>query len=171
MAVGDTPASAESTTEPEVQAETPLTTVNSNEPTNPALEEPDAMAIVQKSTAMTSSVSQERKQQLLRQARAERRKWVHQVPLPYASARDPNDVWAAQDRMHPFQSSLVCQRVPVLTKVLSELYGLENHRLRTPDDVAERVDRLVSLGGPRRSSSTVPSSEHWGFRHVMMDAH
>jgi hypothetical protein len=138
----DPTAAAESTTQTNSKGTRSSTPVIADAPTNPALEEPDAMAIVQKGHITTSSVGSDRKQQLLVQARAERRKWVQTVPLPYATARDPNDVWSTQDQLHPFQSSVACKRVPAVTKVLSELYGLENHT-RTPEEVAQRVDSLV----------------------------
>jgi hypothetical protein len=118
------------------------------EPSNPALKEPDVMAIVRKGSAIATSVTEDRKLELLVQARAERRQWVHQVPLPYASARDPTNIWSTHDQLYPVQSSIAIQKMPVITKVLSELYGLENH-IRTPDAVAERVDQLV-----RRTTST-----------------
>jgi hypothetical protein len=111
-------------------------------PNNPALGEPDAMAILRKGSTTAPSVTHDRKQELLVKARADRRQWVRQVPLPYASARDPTNIWSTQDRLHPVQSSIVCQKMPVLTKVLSELYGLEN-QIRTTEFVAERVDQLV----------------------------
>lgn len=118
--------------------------VANDEPSNPALEEPDAMSIVQKGHSSTASVSHERKQELLQKARAERQKWVQQVPLPHASARDPSDVWSTEDRLYPLQSSVACKKIPAMTKVLSELYGLENHQ-RSPEEIAARVDRLVSI--------------------------
>lgn len=118
-------------------------TTNAEEPSNPALDEPDAMTIVQKGQSSAASVTNERKHQLLLQARADRRKWAQQVPLPFCSARDPNNVWSTEDRLHSFQTSLACQRIPTVTKVLSELYGLEN-QLKTPEEIAQRVDGLVS---------------------------
>lgn len=106
------------------------------------MDEPDAMAIVHRGESIASVVTHERKQQLLIQARAERRKWVQKVPLPYASARDPNNVWSSEDRLYPVHSSVACKRLPTATKVLSELYGLETHT-RTPEEVAQRVELLV----------------------------
>jgi hypothetical protein len=119
---------------------------NNNEPVNPALTEPDAMAIVNKGESSVPAVAHERKKELLVKARADRRKWVQKVPLPYANPRDPNNVWSLEDRLNNLQSSLACKRLPTATKVLSELYGLENNT-RTPDEVAERVDALVSSLG------------------------
>jgi hypothetical protein len=105
-------------------------------------------------------VAHQRKKELLVKARADRRKWVQKVPLPYANPRDPNNVWSQEDRLNNLQSSLACKRLPTATKVLSELYGLENNT-RTPDEVAERVDALVSsLGrGDKRNTSNVLLSE------------
>ena len=113
------------------------------EPANPALDEPDAMAIVQKGQSVAAAVSYDRKLQLLLQARADRRNWVQQVPLPYASARDPNNVWSMEDQLQPFHTSLACKRAPAITKVLSELYGLESNA-RAPVEIAQRVGTLVS---------------------------
>ena len=45
-----------------------------NEPENPALKEPDSMAILQKSEGVGPTVSHERKKKLLVKARAERRR-------------------------------------------------------------------------------------------------
>ena len=112
------------------------------EPTNPALQEPDAAAILRKGSTTVASVTQDRKQELLVQARVERCTWVRQVPLPYATARDPTNIWSTHDRLHPVQSSIGCRKMPVITKILSELYGLER-QMRTPEALAERVDQLV----------------------------
>jgi hypothetical protein len=113
------------------------------EPMNPALKEPDAMAIIQKGESTGPSVSHGRKKELLVQARSDRRKWVQKVSLPYTNPRDPNNVWSLEDRLNHVQSSLACKRLPTATKVLSELYGLESNT-RTPEEVAQRVDALVS---------------------------
>jgi hypothetical protein len=112
------------------------------EPTNPALQEPDAAAILRKGATTATSVTHDRKQELLVQARVERCDWIRQVPLPYASARDPTNVWSTHDRLYPVQSSIGCRKMPVIAKVLSELYGLER-QIRTPESLAERVDQLV----------------------------
>ena len=113
------------------------------EPLNPALKEPDAMAIVQKDEATGPTVSYGRKKDLLVQARADRRKWVQKIPLPYSKPRDPNNIWSLEDRLNHVQSSSACKRLPIATKVLSELYGLESN-IRTSEEVAQRVDALVS---------------------------
>eukprot|EP00980_Cylindrotheca_fusiformis_P006694 scaffold1398_cov116-Cylindrotheca_fusiformis.AAC.11 len=113
-----------------------------DEPMNPALTEPDAMAIAQRATTSAPSVSLERKKDLLVQARKERRKWVQAVPLPYTQPRDQSNIWSLDDRLHAVQSSLACKRLSGATKILSELYGLETHT-RSPEDVAERVEALV----------------------------
>lgn len=112
------------------------------EPTNPALSEPDAIAIAQRAETSAPSVSLGRKKDLLVQARKERRKWIQRVPLPYAQPRDPSNAWSLDDRLNAVQTSLACKRVTTATKVLSELYGLESE-IRTSEDVAERVGQLV----------------------------
>ena len=108
---------------------------------NPALQEPDALSLVLGDVAPTS-VAHSRKELLLQQARADRRKWIQKVPLPFASARDPHNVWLMDDRLAKVQSSLACRQLPTATKVLSELYGMSEHA-RTKEEIAERVESLV----------------------------
>jgi hypothetical protein len=115
-----------------------------DEPTNPALNEPDGLAIAQRaSPELAPSVTLVRKKDLLVQARKDRRKWIQFVPLPYKNPRDPNNIWSLDDRLHQVQTSMACKRITSATKVLSELYGLENN-IRNSEAVAERVDTLVS---------------------------
>eukprot|EP00934_Nitzschia_sp_Nitz4_P003827 Nitzschia sp. Nitz4//scaffold3_size479765//343825//348135//NITZ4_000144-RA/size479765-processed-gene-1.535-mRNA-1//-1//CDS//3329550890//3817//frame0 len=110
----------------------------------PALEEPDALEIIEKrqGAATTPAVTTERKEQLLLQARNDRRNWLFQVPLPYKKARDPNNIWSLDDRLYPVQSSLASQRLPTSTQVLSELYGLESNT-HSPQEIAHRVATVV----------------------------
>ncbi len=126
-------------------------------------------------------VTPQRKEQLLLQARAERRNWISRVPLPYspqarAAARGAggggdlqDDLWSRNDALYRVQSSLVCQRyLPSATRTLSELYGLNDASAQgigkptttstttttNPlrlDQVAERVQKLVS-----RENSCLP---------------
>lgn len=107
-----------------------------------ALSEPDALKIVL-GESQPPSVMQDRKDELLKKARADRMKWIERVPLPFASARDPNNFWTQEDRLSRIQSSPACTRLPTVTKVLSELYGMEDHT-RTPKQVADRIESLVS---------------------------
>ena len=110
---------------------------------NPALQEPDALALVL-GDVQPESVATSRKEYLLQQARADRRKWIQKIPLPFASARDPHNVWMMDDRLAKIQSSSACRRIPAATKVLSELYGIADHT-RTKEEVAERVNSLVRI--------------------------
>jgi len=143
MTTVEDPTATESTNETKSSIPSDFTHASvPGEPTNPALQEPDAAAILRKGATTVASVTQDRKQELLAQARVERRAWVRQVPLPYASARDPTNVWSTHDRLQPVQSSIGCRKMPVITKILSELYGLER-QMRTPEALAERVDQLV----------------------------
>lgn len=139
---------SEATVETQPTSPTLHSRTNDNDgPLNPALSEPDAMAIAQRSAAtLAPSVSLARKKDLLVKARKERRKWIQLVPLPYTNLRDPDNIWSFDDRLHQVQTSLACKRITSATKVLSELYGLENN-IRNPEAVAERVDALVSFLG------------------------
>jgi hypothetical protein len=118
------------------------TLLSQEEPKDAALSEPDALKIVL-GESQPPSVMQDRKDELLKKARADRRKWIELVPLPFASARDPNNFWTQDDRLSRIQSSPACTRLPTVTKVLSELYGMEDHT-RTPRQVADRIESLVS---------------------------
>ena len=125
---------------------------------NPALKEPDAMKIAQRTSesssssssgvavaAVAPSVTTKRKKELLVEARKDRRKWIQRVPLPYTSPRDPNNIWSSDDRLYVVQSSLVCQKISSATKILSELYGLEPEGSNRNDTekVAQRVEKLA----------------------------
>ena len=133
-----------SETKPAAQETNKKSNHDDGEPMNPALTEPDAMAIAQQKTETSApSVALKRKKDLLVQARKDRRKWIQQVPLPYKQPRDPDNIWSLDDRLNAVQSSLACKRITSATKILSELYGLENN-IRSSEDVAERVDELVS---------------------------
>jgi hypothetical protein len=113
-------------------------------PPNAALSEPDVMPIVL-GESTTPSVHHDRKKELLIKARADRRKWVQQVPLPFASWKDPDDFWTSEDRLAKVYFTMASQRMPAMTKVFSELYGMEEH-VRTPEEVADRLEALVRLG-------------------------
>lgn len=98
-----------------------------------------------------SVVTPRRKEELLVKARAERRRWIEKVPLPYSpeSFRPPgstaaetfppgspgNDLWTLStssvvgdgrgDALFRIQSSVLCQKyLPSATATISELYGL-----------------------------------------------
>lgn len=106
-----------------------------------ALSEPDALSLVLGDMA-PAAVGYPRKENLLQQARADRRKWIQKVPLPFDSVRDPDNVWMTEDRLAKVQSAPAYTRLPGATKVLSELYGMED-RTRTPEEVATRIESLV----------------------------
>jgi hypothetical protein len=106
-----------------------------------ALSEPDALSLLLGDMA-PAAVGYPRKENLLQQARADRRKWIQKVPLPFASVRDPDNVWMTEDRLAKVQSTPAYSRLPAATKVLSELYGMED-RTRTPEEVATRIETLV----------------------------
>ncbi|CAJ1916223.1 unnamed protein product [Cylindrotheca closterium] len=133
--------------EANIENEEPQSTISSkeedNEPMNPALTEPDAMAIAQRAESSAApTVSPRRKKDLLVQSRKDRRKWIQMVPLPYTQARDPTNVWSLDDRLNGVQSSLACKRLSSATKVLSELYGLESNT-KSAEEVAQRVEALI----------------------------
>ena len=93
------------------------------------------------------TVSVERKEQLLLEARVNRLQWIHQVPLPYRKAESPDDPWIKNDELANFVNTChAAALMPSTTKILSHLYGMEDQRV-TPEDVAARLGTLVrSLG-------------------------
>ena len=90
------------------------------------------------------AVSVERKEELLLEARVNRLQWVHQVPLPYRKAESPDDPWVQQKSLANFLKTChAAALMPSMTKVLSHLYGMEDHRVPA-EDVALRIENLVS---------------------------
>lgn len=101
-------------------------------------------------------VTAKRKEELLLQARAERKRWIRKVSLPYDSKQlarvvgnsgveegatgsaaaangngtsDPaNQLWSSRDGLDKLQNSLICGNrfLPGTASVLSELYGISS---------------------------------------------
>jgi hypothetical protein len=154
------PESKESKPEESPKSKSPQPTTviippDAQDPPNAALCEPDALPIVL-GESTTPSVHHDRKKELLIKARADRRKWLQLVPLPFASWKDPDNFWTSEDRLAKVHSTMASQRMPAMTKVFSELYGMEEH-LRTPVWVADRLERLVRLIAERHITSGLVS--------------
>ena len=97
------------------------------------------------------TVSVERKEELLMEARANRLQWIHQVPLPYRKAESPDDPWVQEKGLASFLKTChAAALMPSTTKVLSHLYGMED-QLVSPEEVADRIESLVSASIDRSS--------------------
>jgi hypothetical protein len=95
------------------------------------------------SNRAAETVSVERKEQLLLEARVNRLQWIHRVPLPYRKAESPDDPWVQEEGLAKFLTTChAAALMPSMTKVLSHLYGIEDQRL-TPEDVSSRLESLV----------------------------
>ena len=102
------------------------------------------------------AVSVERKEQLLLEARVNRLQWIHQVPLPYRKSESPDDPWVQENGLANYiKTCHAAAFMPSMTKVLSHLYGMDDQRT-TPEDIAHRIENLVSSLCPCRDS--VPSA-------------
>ena len=89
------------------------------------------------------AVSVERKEELLMEARVNRLQWIHQVPLPYRKAELPDDPWVQEEGLAAFLKTChAAALMPSTTKVLSHLYGMEDHRVSS-EQVAARIKSLV----------------------------
>lgn len=89
------------------------------------------------------SVTIDRKNELLLQARADRISWIQTVPLPYELPRstDINDPWNDDERLALLKDSNAVQSLPCIPQVLSSLYGAEQN---TSEDMANRIQTVVS---------------------------
>ena len=132
------------------------------------------------SSTTSTSVTQERKQILLAQARADRLDWIRKVPLPYKceSARDKkaeeaasyDAVWERNPRLAELKKTFVFQQSPSAVQVLSHLYGmtdataeaLENNN-ETLEAISERVgailDQVNEEDGDDDGKLAVPTAE------------
>lgn len=86
------------------------------------------------SEAITKSVTPQRKDQLLLQARSDRLRWIQQVPLPYETKDTPDCRFSRF--LHYSHATL---QLPAVANVLQHLYGQE----REHDMTADRVDALL----------------------------
>lgn len=157
-------APAEVDTKEETASSIVKTPSNDSSTINPSQDEPDTLSIIQKGQSMVPIVTAERKAELLQEARAQRRKWVQKIPLPYASARDPNNLWSLDDRLYPVQSSAASKRMTSATKILSELYGLERQS-KTPEEIAQRVNELIK---PIRSDEPIKEQDEQTLAEALL---
>ena len=103
---------------------------------------------------LPKSVTTERKEELLLQARAERVKWIQKVSLPYRVLTDKRDPWNQDERLAAFRKCRASRYVPSAFTILSNLYGMgdddssskttETIRL-SPLQVSDRIESV--LGG------------------------
>jgi len=105
-------------------------------------------------SAPSTSVSPDRKQELLLQARADRLKWIQQVPLPYRKIVDKDDPWNQDKRLSILKASHAGTHLPTAFLVLSQLYGMEDHGTSSPTEVATRIESLLE---PDKESKAIPS--------------
>ena len=119
-------------------------TVTENNPSTPA---PSTSSSSIKRTVVTAK----RKEELLLQARAERKQWVRSIPLPFdpellssknqkANSDATYRLWSSRDGLDSFQSSLIFhdRLLHGATSVLSELYGIGS--ALDDDDECEEKD-------------------------------
>lgn len=116
-----------------------------DEPQQEVAEGPAAVSSVLSAPEAAPSVTPDRKNELLLQARADRISWIQAVPLPYEISRSTdNDPWNQDDRLALLKDSNAVQSLPCIPQVLSSLYGMEQS---TSADVAERIQsKLEPLG-------------------------
>lgn len=91
------------------------------------------------------SVTPDRKNELLLQARADRVSWIQKVPLPYEAMRrstDDDNPWNHDDRLLLLKDSNAVQSLPCIPQVLTSLYGMDQG---TSAEVADRIQTVVSF--------------------------
>jgi hypothetical protein len=108
----------------------------------------DGLPIGLSSPEAAPSVTIDRKNDLLLQARADRMAWIQTVPLPYSkkstrSTEDKVDPWNEDDRLTLLRNSNAVQSLPCIPQVLSSLYGMEQG---TSEDIV--VNRIQSVLEP-----------------------
>ena len=142
-----------------------LTTAPLTTPSSKTADAKSASPLTASSSSKRTVVSAERKEELLLKARAERKRWVRTVPLPYdprlMSVRhsrttlaasieeyDDDESHSSKAGMKRFQRSLVFgDRVSRnATAILSELYGIDSSTLdETNESGDENEDDRMDL--------------------------
>eukprot|EP00536_Pseudo-nitzschia_multiseries_P008481 jgi/Psemu1/20518/gm1.20518_g len=123
-------------------------------------------------------VTAKRKDELLLQARAERKRWVREVPLPYDSKQlaklignsgaddgtaintsAVNQLWSSRDGLEKIQNSLICGNrfLPGATTVLSELYGISS-RIELDGNEEGDSNRNINDKDPKKELRDRPLS-------------
>lgn len=143
---------------------TPSKTSNDNaSENNPSTPAPSTSSSSVKRTVVTVK----RKEELLLQARAERKQWIRSIPLPFdpellssknqkTNSDSTYRLWSSRDGLDSFQSSLVFndRLLHGATTVLSELYGIGS--ALDDDDTCEEKDG-ESDGNAREESKNLPN--------------
>jgi len=130
------------------EATTTIPTEENANAVEPALREPDTLQLLQREMEIAPSVTSERKQELLVQARAARRQWIQQVPLPYQARQEErvddtaSSIWESSPTLRLWSRSALGMKLPGSTQVLADLYGLSSGISR-PEQIEDRLDQLV----------------------------
>jgi len=137
-----------------IPPETPTSADNAN---NSSIEDPTSSA---PTSSKQTVVTAKRKEELLLQARAERKRWVRSVPLPYdallvtdekAKQDAANRLWS-REGLNNYQNSLSKFNSGLLsgaTSVLSELYGIGNALDDDEDEEKEGFDENDNINRER----------------------
>lgn len=130
-----------------------------------SFESTEAAAVLESSTAgLTTtagpaSVTPERKEELLLEARANRIKWIQEVPLPYRkTVANKDDPWNQDENLSNFRSSHAGTHLPTVFAVLSLLYGMQDGAT-VPNDVTARVESVMESNKEEQNETAFPSGK------------
>lgn len=132
-------------------------------------------------SSTSTSVTPERKQVLLAQARADRLDWIRKVPLPYkceakgsrnnddTTSTEADDVWQRDPRLAELKNTHVFQQSPAALQALSHLYGIARDVATTESTsnnietvskrIGEIVDQINEADGDDDRKLAVPTAE------------
>lgn len=119
-----------------VQEDKGLETLESFDLVNANENGDDTEIVAQEKSSRRMSVTIDRKQVLLLQARASRTEWIEKVPLPYRQHQRTEN-----GPLQTLQSSHVAKELPSALDILSNLYGIKD------EPTADLLDRLQSVLG------------------------
>ena len=90
------------------------------------------------------SVTPQRKEALLLEARSDRLQWIQDAPLPYRKKRDQDDPWDSIDALHLIRHCHAVSQVPSAIRALEQLYNISTTRGESIITVAQRIKSFVN---------------------------
>ncbi|GAX25771.1 hypothetical protein FisN_8Hh327 [Fistulifera solaris] len=82
--------------------------------------------VLRSASQPTPSVTPQRKEVLLLEARRDRLQWIQEAPLPYRKERNQQDPWEKNDALYLLKQCHAVSQVPTVIAALEQLYNISN---------------------------------------------
>ncbi len=105
--------------------------------------ESSLMLPISSTSQPTQSVTPQRKEVLLLEARRDRLQWIQEAPLPYRKERSQQDPWENNDALYLLKQCHAVSQVPTAIAALEQLYNISNGG-ESVVTIAQRIQSLLT---------------------------